>query len=63
MPLREIQEVHEEIHARPGLLPRQAVDASEEGQRVADGELVVERQLLLDAKTNPEGRKVLLNEL
>lgn len=48
MLLRQVQEVDEEVHARLRLLLRQAVDPAEEGQRVADVELVVERQVLRD---------------
>ena len=44
--LRQIQEVDEEVHARPGFLRRQPVDSAEEGQGVADGELAVQRQIL-----------------
>lgn len=41
-----MQEVDEEIHACLGFLPRQPVDSPEEDQGVADGELVVQRQVL-----------------
>lgn len=44
--LRQIQEVDEEVHPRLRFLHRQTVDSSEERQRVADGELVVQSQLL-----------------
>lgn len=48
--LRQIQEVDEEVHARLRFLHLQTVDSSEERQRVADGELVVQSQLLWDTQ-------------
>lgn len=44
--LRQIQEVDEEPHAVLRLLCREAVDAAKEPQGIADGELVVQGQIL-----------------
>lgn len=44
--LGQVQEVDEENHPLLRLFPRQPVDATKKGERVADGELVVKRQVL-----------------
>lgn len=56
--LWQVQEVNEEIYSRLGLLWRQPVDATEEGERVTDGELVVQRQFLPSGK-NTDGEYIL----
>lgn len=45
---RSIQEVNKEVHAGLCFLPCQTMDASVKGQGIADGELIVQSQVLWD---------------